>query len=157
MKYCAFVIFSVLLICSAGCGPKRPAGMPELYPCTITLTEGDKPATGVSIQLVSKGAPCEWMVGAQTDANGVAAIMTYGQYNGAPEGTFAVVLDKTVTEGVDQNADVQKKPVKIYTMVDPKYKNAETSPLEIKIEGKKTDQKFELGPPVKKLIETIQP
>ena len=150
-------VFSVfLLIAVSGCSPKLPDGMPKIFPCVLTLTQEGKPAEGFDVQLVAKGEKISWMIGGTSDAQGLVKIMTHGQFNGAPAGLFAVVINKTLTEGVDQNADVQTKPVMIYSLTEKKYNSELTTPLEVKIEGK-TNVTFDLGKPVKILTETIRP
>lgn len=154
------LLFGSLLICIVsivlGCGPKQPDGMPKLYPCVLNLTQDGKPAEGFEVQLVSKGETIPWMIGGVSDAQGTVKIVANGNFDGAPAGLFAVVIHKTLTEGVDQSAEVQTKPIKIYTLIEEKFNSEKTTPLEIKIEGK-TSQNLDLGKPVKILTETIKP
>ena len=99
----SFPVFLALtmafLLTLSGCHKNVPKGFPKIYPCKITLTQEGTPAEGVRVYLLSKGEKCPWSIGGVTDASGVAVLKTHGQYVGAPKGTFAIVLEKTETEG----------------------------------------------------------
>lgn len=137
--------------------------MPKLFPCTITLVEEGKPAAGIEIFLYSKGEKIPWSINGITDDNGKAVLRSHGKFRGVARGTYSVVLSKRVeenpsqqeaaTDDIYQNV-VNKKPIQVFSLVDLKYTQKETTSLEITVE-KRTDQKFELGPPVRSLLETI--
>ena len=95
-------LFSILLfvLLTSGCAPSnRPPGLPRLYPATITITQKGKPLSDVSIRLVPE-TPSEWSVSGTTNASGTAKLVTYGQFDGVPEGSYTVVLSKVVREKV---------------------------------------------------------
>ena len=153
----------VVVVSAAGCGgPKRPDGFPVVYPCTITVTQGNTPLEGVSVTLRHSETSGKWAISGITNASGVANIRTHGQFPGAPMGTFKVVLSKTVIEGGsgsddDNRASPSKEPVKIYSLIDKQYLQEETTPLQIDVQKKRASASFDIGAPVRILIETINP
>lgn len=92
--YRSLYVFSpmVLLLIANGCGEPRPEGMPELYPCTITVTDGGTVLDDASISLSPVDG--EWAAGAKTDAQGVAVIKTQAEYDGAAAGKYKVGISK---------------------------------------------------------------
>ena len=91
-----FILLS--LVSFFGCGSKRPPGMPELYPCTITVTMGGLPVSGADILLTSPSIPESLVTFGKTDAQGVATVgSTYGNYfeRGAPAGELTAMIQQT--------------------------------------------------------------
>jgi len=82
-----------------GCGgEQRPAGMPPLFRLTIHVTQEGQPLDDVTVNLVCPDGSMPWVIGAVTDSDGNATIMTQGRFAGAPEGTFRVTLQKDYME-----------------------------------------------------------
>ena len=163
-----FLLLMTAVCFTSGCGDKtKPKGFPKLYPCYLTLLQEGKPVEGVQVQFVSKGEPCPWPISGLSDSSGSVKVVTYGKYAGAPEGKFAVTLSKTEIENAEQlqaggdlDAGVggsKAKPSshKVYSLIDVKYTDQKTTPLEISIDRKKTTESFDLGPAVKKHIDTL--
>ncbi len=154
-----FAVVMAFLLSLSRCHKDVPKGFPKIYPCKITLTHEGNPAEGVRVYLFSKGEKCPWAIAGVTDSNGVAVIKTHGQYVGAPKGTFAVVLEKTETEGngiLNELSPVSRdevEAVKTYSLVGVDYTATETTPIEIQVNGK-TEQAFEIGPKVRVLMGT---
>ena len=95
----AILCIALVISSLSGCDKPRPDGMPDLVGCTITLNYSDgKPAQDVTVVLtpVSQGLD-KWPSAGKTDASGKAKIVTYGQYPGAPEGEYKIVLKKVET------------------------------------------------------------
>lgn len=137
------VVFCLLALLGNvyGCGgDKRPDGMPKIFPCTLTFTQGEKPLAGAQIMLYTKGEPCPWTVGGTTDENGEAAIKTHGKFNGAPKGEWSVVVTKNYIVYKNEKDVVGD----VYSNVELDYTDKETTPLEFKTDGK-TKQSFDLG------------
>lgn len=159
-----FIFFlSVLMLSLVGCGGvKKPAGMPALHPTTLTLTQEGTPLAGATVTLVSQNkAVSQWQSGGATDAKGVIRIKTSG-FDGAPEGTFKVVVTKTETEGtatVTQSSDeAGAKPSvsgggqKSYEVVEKEYRSAVTTKLTLEVKAGKNAETFDVGKAVREQI-----
>jgi hypothetical protein len=133
---------------------QRPEGLPALVPFQLILTQDTQPLVGASVQLVSQ--EIHFPVTGLTDANGVARLVTYGQFSGVPLGTYKVIVIKTETEG-ETSEEKQTQPIFIYSLVDPVLKNRETTTLEVIVEKNKNSATLEVGKPVRVLIDTIKP
>ncbi len=150
---------------TAGClGQKTPPDMPKLQPTKITITQEGAPCVGASVQLLKKDdLTYKWLPGGVTDAMGVCVVKTQGQYNGAPEGDFTVVVRKTVrnesetrkntpepTDPAEAKEWIKKvaEEEKEFDYVDLKYKKVDTSDLTITITSGKNEATFEVGPAV---------
>ena len=159
-------IFATLLIAITiiGCsGAPRPDGLPKLYPCTITIKQDGKPLEDATVQLYDPTVTNRWTVSGVTNASGVAVMRTHGQFPGAPQGRFKVILSKTVTESDTIPGDGENAPPKsigntrIYSLVGKEYTKHESTPLEIIIENKKRNETCDIGNAERVLIETIKP
>ena len=95
-----FIVLCSSLAFSWGCGKKRPEGIPDLYPATVTVKNGSSPIANASIVLIKKdssGPGASWSATGNTDAKGVAKIKTsQGDWvgNGAPAGDYTVFINK---------------------------------------------------------------
>ncbi len=156
LSFCAFFVLA-----SIGCGKKKPDGMPDLQPTTLTLTQGGAPLAGATVNFKSTDSSMSWTCGGMTDDKGVATIVTHGQYKGAPVGKYKVAVNKTEWEGeappsvVDEASaktlEEYKKAGKKYEefyLVDLKYAIGETTPLEVEIVQGKNDLTADVGEPV---------
>lgn len=138
-----------------GCQPEqRPEGLPILVPFQLTLTQDSQPLVGANVQLVSE--EIHFPVTGLTNANGVARLVTYGQFSGVPLGTYKVVVIKTETEGETSN-ETQTQPIFIYSLVDPALTNRATTTLEVLVEKGKKSTTLDVGKSVRVLIDTIEP
>ena len=156
------LLATVVIVLVTGCGgPKRPDGFPALYSCSVTVTQGNAPLEGVNVTLRNPEISGKWSISGMTDASGVAKIRTHGQFPGAPMGTFKVVLSKSVSEGGsrgdDMGAPPSKEPTRIYSLIDKQYLQEETTPLQIDVQKKGASPSFDIGAPVRILLETIEP
>lgn len=148
---------SLLLIVWVGCTPSnRPPGLPKLYPASITLTQGGKPISDVSIQLIPK-VESIWPVSGTTDANGTAMLVTYGQFPGAPEGSYTVAVSKTTIKSDKPQDEYTSGITEIFSLIEVEHTKPETSKLEMTVEKKPNSKTFELGEPVHILVDTIRP
>jgi hypothetical protein len=145
----------ILLLFQNGCGgPQKPDGMPPLYPCSITILQDETPLAGAVVALVGDG---KWASHGQTDEKGVAKIITYGQFQGSPEGTYLVTVSKRISEGdppksnVDENGRVLGPPTLVVPsyveLVASEYTSSKTTPLTIEVKPAKkgNDQTFDVG------------
>jgi len=137
-----FVVFT-LATCVSCAKVQKPDGMPDLYPCSITLTQGGAPLEGALIHCQSDDPKLiRWAVTGQTDAKGVAKIFTMGKYEGAPAGTFAVVVVKEETEGGAESAAVDigetstvDPSTPVFSLVSLEFTTKETTPLRMTVEA----------------------
>ncbi len=92
-----YLILTFMLIVVCGCRrlPERPEGLPELYPCKITVTFGGEPVENVNVSLLPNGTDSKWKSGGKTDEKGCVEVRTAFAYPGAPQGTFTVAFTKT--------------------------------------------------------------
>ncbi|MDR2438423.1 MAG: carboxypeptidase-like regulatory domain-containing protein [Planctomycetaceae bacterium] len=94
-NYLLIFVFSGLFLGIAGCG--KPAQMPKLFPCHITVTDGGTPVAGVRVSMADESSGESWAINGITDSSGVAKMSTtYTNYtaHGVPQGTFKVAVDK---------------------------------------------------------------
>lgn len=151
----AFVVSICVVAFIIGCGrSSRPSDLPPLYPCAVIVTQDGQPLDGAVVDFVAvDAANAKYQASSVTDANGKAVVTTYG-YNGVPAGRYKVCVWKTVIEGVTQVVNNDGELVDTmgaeYRTVEPQYSNAETTPLEIEITGKKMPPtSFDVGKPIK--------
>jgi hypothetical protein len=140
-----------LLGCSSGV--ELPAGLPELYPVALTLTQSGSPLEGASVQLISEDAAlAKWQCGGASDATGKVEIKTMGQHTGAPAGKFKVLVSKELVEssaGSDTSEGAASSST-TYALVDPKFQSAATTPASIDVTaGDNAPPAIDLGAPVK--------
>ena len=153
-----FVLLSVLIAFSLsgviGCNQTpKPEGLPKLYSVTLKILQEGTPLAGAEVMFYPIDEMGKWTHGGRTDENGVAQIVTHGQYSGVPAGKFKVTVSKSLV--VEPEADsnmsvpgVQNSLNKVFDLVDLVYKTKDSTPLEIEIQGKIT-QEFDVGQPVR--------
>jgi hypothetical protein len=133
----------ILLICFVvqGCRrlPPPPEGLPQLYPCKISVTFGGEKIEGVTVSLVSKDPNFKWRSGGKTDKNGVAELRTSFAYLGVPEGIFTVAFSKT-KDGPGGNT---LEEMALISLIPLKY-SAEQSKETVEIKSGKNEFSFTL-------------
>ncbi len=150
----AIIIFGL----TSGCGrDRRPDGMPDIYPCSVYVTQENQPLENADVILISDDPGMNsWSIAGKTDAAGKAMLKTHGKFNGAPVGSYTVLIskDELVPEGEAKIVGGEKMtpPMTLYSLVDQKYNAKETSPLKMTVESKKTEQTFEVGKKIKKKV-----
>ena len=151
------------ILLTTGCGgPKKPAGFPDLIPCTITVTQENAPVSGVTVRLIPKEeeANTKWPSLGLTDESGEAEIMTYGKFAGVPAGNYRIVLTKIEEEGRVEYDETKPNqtipPIKQFSLIDVKYTKKDTTTLELNIEKKSVKETFDVGKPVRVLFNTIK-
>lgn len=158
---CAFALTA--LASAVGCGPKLPDGMPKLNPTTITVIQDGKPLEGAMVSMKPVDESIKWTSGGTTDANGVATIVTHGQYKGAPTGKFKVAVAKTVGEGTPPPpSPIDAESARIYQeyvdsgatyeeffVVAEEYRLVGTTPLEVEVVEGTNDLKVDVGESVR--------
>ncbi|MDR3110139.1 MAG: hypothetical protein LBU65_10720 [Planctomycetaceae bacterium] len=147
------MLLFVSLSIAAGCGTKKPDGIPELVSTKITVTNGSSPITQAKITLTpaAGGAVGGWSMYADTDESGVAEIKTVqGSWSakGVPAGDYIVYVTKMskiesepMPEGIDDDAVAkakymaeQEKKLAARTSEIPKtLTQAATTPLKLTV------------------------
>jgi hypothetical protein len=132
--YIYFLPLIVLLFtCCTGCGgAKTPDGMPQLFPCEIVLVQEGQPLVDATV--TAQSADSSWNATGGTDTDGKAVLFTQGKYQGVPVGKYKVIISKNVTE--KEPSTFEGKPATkevAYSLVEEKYQEVQTSPLEIEI------------------------
>ncbi|MDR0522539.1 MAG: hypothetical protein LBH00_11915 [Planctomycetaceae bacterium] len=136
MKKLALILFFVTLTMS-GChrGPQRPADLPPLVPCSITVTFGGETLENVGVLLTPADKSVnKWSAGGRTDANGKAVMVTSSVFDGAVPGDYIISFRKT-GESKNMNEGPSLIPLK-YTQ----GKSKET----ITVTKEQTEYTFEL-------------
>lgn len=145
----------------AGCGKKKPDGLPDLQPTTVTITVDGKGLANanVTFQPVDSKAN-SWVPAGITDSAGKAEIKTSGNFKGAPEGAYKVVVsaDDEIDYGEDGpppkddpaaledwNRKANPDKWKRYSPVEIKYTNVADTPLEANVQAGKNAFDFDLG------------
>ncbi|MDR1384561.1 MAG: hypothetical protein LBJ67_12065 [Planctomycetaceae bacterium] len=152
-RYC--LLFGAMLTLLFGCDKvKKPDGLPELYPLSIKLTqEKDKPLVDASVRLMTtdKNATTRWSISGSTNAQGVAALKTHGEYSGAPTGTYKIVVTK---EEIVYDKSNPPQIIGRFHLVESKYANIVTTPLTIEVKPDTKSIEFDLGKVVHEKMET---
>jgi hypothetical protein len=80
-NYFSFLLLVFLGVVFVGCAnnDSRPADMPKLVPCTVTILSEGRPLPNVDVDFHSADPDFRWSAGATTDANGVAKMVTYSR------------------------------------------------------------------------------
>ena len=149
----------LLVLAAAGCGgPKKPDGLPALYPLTIHVTQEGKPLADATVSLVTPDGSMKWVVGGVTNADGNAKMVTHGKFDGAPEGNFSVMILKTINEGVDEynaamtqgdTAAAKKIEVNMWQLVGDDYTLPKTTPIKVDVKKNTKLLEVDAGPAVK--------
>ena len=162
------IMLSCFVPILSGCGgPARPADLPKLYPCTITVVQDGKPLSDGLVTLFSAAPEFKWAVFAQLDSSGTGTVFTQGLYPGAPEGEYKVVVSKQdfVEEPVgptridgDSGREITSTISTVYTLVGKDYTSKETTPLTLTVSSKGDNkQQFDCGKPVREFLHRVTP
>ena len=140
-------LFFILPFCF-GCGQKLPSDLPPLFPTTLVIVQEGKPLADAVITMTTSES--KWSVTGMTNSQGEAKMFVNGTYEGAPEGEFKVIVNKTETEkpnippppsDADPNAmshyNEKIAPLlaqaKTYNLVEPVNGTFETTPLAVSV------------------------
>ncbi|MDR2754540.1 MAG: hypothetical protein LBC20_02430 [Planctomycetaceae bacterium] len=150
-------IFCLIFVLS-GCGDSsRPKDLPDLQPCTLTITQDNQGLADASVMLyATDSVSTKWVIAGNTDANGKVILKTHGKFSGVPIGEYKIVVTKTeqVKSGQQQSAKEIDTPtlpqkVDVYYLIKPQYTDVSTTPLTINIKNGKNVQTFDVGKPIR--------
>ncbi len=161
-------LFLGLAFVALGCGQKKPDGMPDLEPTTLKVIQDGQPLADAQISLKSLDSNNKWTCGGITGANGVATLVTHGQYKGVAVGKYKVAVSKKVGEGDppppspidEESARVWKeyqdsgKTYEEFNVVDPIFGIIETTTLEVEVVKGKNELSVDVGSAVHEKIDT---
>ena len=145
--FCSLMIF-------VGCnGQKRPAGMPKLYPVTLTITQANAPLVDAVVSVIPEEA-CQWSGGGTTDANGKLELYTQGQYKGIPLGKYKVTVSKEIIENPQMKES--DPPGKRFSVIDSVCGTRETTPLQIDVNESTKEFTLDVGKAVKRRCKQLK-
>lgn len=174
-------VLSIAIYFSNGCnkGPLKPKDLPDLYPSVLILKQEGKPLENASIALIDPqedGPNARWGISGASDQKGEAILKVNGLFKGCPVGKFKVVVIKHETEKLSapppapnavndpigyekwrlqyENEKNQKIP-KSFLLVEQKYTNIKTTPIEVEIKQGKNIIEVDVGKRVRE-IEKLQ-
>ncbi|MDR0869427.1 MAG: hypothetical protein LBN39_01395 [Planctomycetaceae bacterium] len=133
---------------TAGCSklPKRPKGMPELVPCTVSVSFGGEKLPGVGVQLIPKNqSENPWIAGGKTDADGKTVLKTALYYNGAVPGEYLILFEKYDNPKTDKSGNLMPSE----PLIPVKYSRQKTAQT-VSITKGKLDYEFQLDGLTKK-------
>lgn len=145
----SFFLLFFLLSLAIGCQKSnRPDGMPPLHPLKIKITQDGGALAGATVSLISTSPEGgKWPSSGLTDANGEAEIITYGQFPGAPEGNYKVVVTKTETVN-DMTVD-PPKVLGVFSYIEKKYTQSSSTELTLDVKADTKTATFDVGKAVK--------
>lgn len=162
-----FLVLTLFLCILSGCSrQERPDGLPTLYPCTITVTQGGQPLEGALVRLVPESGSSGWTIGGKTKENGTAKIITHTDFAGAPAGVFKVLISKVekAPSKYEQPKDIHSQEWKewfgkssnevlpTFRYVKAEFGDITKTPNSITIEKGKNNATFDVGEPIKEEV-----
>lgn len=136
------LIISACLLGFVGCAESnRPADLPPLTPCTLTVTQGGTPLSDAMLIFHRSDETTDknWIFMGTTDSAGVCVPAAIGQYPGLLPGQYRVTVRKVWMEPRDDlsEAIAEKLPAALEVLlVDAKYTDAAKTPLAIEVKAK---------------------
>jgi hypothetical protein len=136
-KFFNISLLCFCLIAFSGCGKNnRPADLPKLTPCQLTIQyEDGTPVSEATVMLF----PLEgkWYCNGVTDSQGVVNVKTNGSFAGAASGSYKVTVKKQKIDyppGFDPNSENENKPEATVTnFVAEEFMSMKTTPLTLSV------------------------
>jgi hypothetical protein len=148
MKFRLFIlILSFMVLSIVGCGGKnRPADMPALQPCTVKIVMAGAPVEGAIVTFSPESG--QWFGNALTDATGNAKILTRGQFVGVPQGTYKILISKSVSSDPNwiRQSEEETTPPTIHH-IDLKFSDTVNTPFVREVKEGTNHFDFEVTPP----------
>lgn len=145
------IVFWVSIV---GCDAPRPEGLPDLQPTVLSFTQEGTPLADATVTLYPQGGgSSRWGGGGVTDVSGKVTIKTQNKYPGLGVGKYRIAVSKSEYEPIPAGKRKSEEDTEWeYTLVDPKYCDSSKTDLEIDIVDGKNDETFDLGKPVRILL-----
>jgi 5-hydroxyisourate hydrolase-like protein (transthyretin family) len=157
-------VLTFFTLISSGCNQKTLPGMPERYSASIIVTQDGKPLADAQVILINIDSSSNWSGGGNTDSKGVVRLRTLGQFDGIPEGTYKVGVEK-----IEYPANIvipseipygDKDAMKEYNRLIKEYENntfqvvnqkfsIDSSPLQITISKKNLHVTVDVSPAIR--------
>ena len=150
MKQILLLMTILPLLGCARQDPTRPVDLPPLVPCTVTILSDGQPLADAQVSFHSDDPAFKWSPGNFTDSSGTAQMVTYGRFFGVVEGEYTVTVSKVERESFDP--ENPPRQVRVYTYTDAKFTDPATTPLRIKVEGRRVTETFDVGPTEKTVL-----
>jgi hypothetical protein len=148
MKFRSFIlIFPFILLFLTGCGGKsRPENMPALQPCTVKVVMASVPVEGAIVSLSPESG--QWFGNAITDSSGTAKLLTQGKFVGVPQGTYKVLISKSVSSNPNwiPQSEAESAPPTIHH-IDLKFSDTVKTPLSCEVKEGTNHFDFDVTPP----------
>jgi len=152
MNQCRYLALLPLLLFCACSKSSRPADLPPLFPCAVSVTQGGAPLEGAYVELISPDAQ-KYRPSATTNENGKASLLTYG-HSGAPAGKYKILVKKTIEDDIvystDEYGTQSIASSNRYELVDDLYHDATKTPHEIEVTSKTIEVTIDVGTAVRK-------
>ncbi|MDR1483878.1 MAG: hypothetical protein LBT09_03545 [Planctomycetaceae bacterium] len=112
---CVLIVFVEFQVMSCSRRPKRPADLPALTPCVVSVTFGGEVMQGVGILMTPEDKNInKWSAGGITNEEGKATMITSAIFKGVVPGKYIISFKKT-GESVNMNAPPSIIPQKYIT------------------------------------------
>lgn len=147
-----------VIVLSSGCGPKRPDGMPPLYPLTLQVTQKGEPLAEASVSLFSADGSSTWSSGGLTGEDGNLVVFTHGKYSGVPAGKYKVTVDCVASDNpapkslTMEELDAHNRKYPSYRIVPIPYTERSSTPLEIEVARKSNKMTVDIPEKVKSAL-----
>lgn len=119
--------------------------MPKIYPCKITIKDKDgnlMPKVVVSVN--PEDRTNRWGGSGETNASGVAEILTSGQYPGLSEGKYRVTVLAFEHIPTGKYDDTGAEIIDSKSLIPAEYSDSAKTPFHFEMEAKATTQTFQL-------------
>ena len=138
----------------SGCSRQlRPADLPKLYPCKITILDKEgNPLPNVLVSVSPENPNADdphskWGASGSTNESGVANIKTTGKYPGLLTGKFRITLwlcEDVVSKTVDADTGKEVEVVQSKNVMPMEYWNVAKTPFRLEMEPKAMNFTFQL-------------
>ncbi|MDR2117660.1 MAG: hypothetical protein LBP87_14885 [Planctomycetaceae bacterium] len=150
MKFRLFILivpFIFVLLFLAGCGGNnRPENLPALQPCTVKVMMAGVPVEDAIVSFSPEAG--QWFGNAITNSAGTAKILTQGKFVGVPQGTYKVLINKSISSNPNwvPQSEGESAPPTIHH-INLKFSDTVKTPLSCEVKEGTNHFDFEVTPP----------
>ena len=149
LRILILTLFLFCLFLGSGCKRQlRPADLPKLYPCKITILDKEgNPLPKVTVAVNPEDPNSKWGASGGTDASGVADILTAGKYRGLPPGKYSVSLwlfENIKGKASDADTGEAVEVVQTNNLMPMEYSLSSKTPFHLEMEPKAMSFTFQL-------------